>query len=160
MLIIDTCSWLKIRYLENSNILKIKEIIYESDLWTTHELAKEYEYYLKDYLDLKHFSIHSVKLEQLEKLIDKELDAADLSIIEFGRKNNNAIIISDDGAELTVLNLLDLKAFQVSDFLLFLAKQNILKKTDVINSIKQLRNWRNIKEKKKKKLLEQINLIR
>ncbi|NVM01352.1 MAG: hypothetical protein HWN67_03395 [Candidatus Helarchaeota archaeon] len=159
MLIIDTCSWLKIRYLEESGVLRIKDLIYESDLWTTHELAKEYEYYLKDYLDLKRFSIQSLKFQKLEKFIDKELDPADLSIIEFGRKNDKALIISDDGAELVILNLFHLKAFQLSEFILFLVNQNILKKTEAINSIKHLRKWRNIKEKKKKKLLREINLI-
>lgn len=160
MLIIDTCSWLKIRYLEESDIIKIKNLIYESDLWTTHELAKEYDYYLKDYLDLNNFSIQSVKIEKLEQFTDKELDEADLSIIEFGRKNLNALIISDDGAELSILNLFHLKSFQLSEFLLFLVNQNILKKKEAINAIKQLREWHNIKEKKKKHLINRINLIR
>ncbi|MHA1299668.1 MAG: hypothetical protein ACTSO9_09555 [Candidatus Helarchaeota archaeon] len=159
MLIIDTCSWLKIRYLEELNVIKLKDLIYESELWTTHELVKEYKYYLKDFLELEKFSIQSVKFQKLEKFIDKELDPADLSIIEFGRKNNDALIISDDGAELAILNLFHLKAFQLSEFIVFLVNQNILKKTEAINSIKHLRKWRNIKERKKKKLLSMINLI-
>ena len=146
--------------MEESNILRIRELIYESDLWTTHELIKEYEYYIKEFLDIKKFSVQSVKIKKLEQFTEKELDAADLSIIEFGRINKDALIISDDGAELAILNLFNLKSFQLSEFLLILVKQEIIRKKEVIKAIKKLREWRNIKEKKKKQILNQINLIR
>ncbi|MHA1314606.1 MAG: hypothetical protein ACTSRB_11925 [Candidatus Helarchaeota archaeon] len=160
MLIIDTCSWLKIRELDDNNILKLKELIYQSNLWATHELVKEYSHYLKDYLDFNKFSIQSVKIEKVELFFEKELDPADLSIIEFGRKYKNATVISNDGAELLILDWFKVKSFQLSEFIFFLVKESLLKKREALNAIKKLRTWRDIKEKKMKRILNEINLIR
>ncbi|MHA1729117.1 MAG: hypothetical protein ACTSWY_10335 [Promethearchaeota archaeon] len=160
MLIIDTCSWLKIQELEEKKVLNIKILIYESDLWATHELIKEYHHFLDNYLDFKKFSILSIEIDKLKGFIEEDLDDADLSIIEFGRENPDTIIITDDGPELTVSSLYNLKSFQLSEFLLFLLKNDILKKNEAIRSIKKLLSWKNIKKKKKKKLLKLINLTR
>ena len=86
MIIIDTCFWLKIRHLRESNVLDLIGLMYASDLWATHELKVELEKYLGDLLIILAFPSRTVKINPLEDYTEKELDAADLSIIEFGRK--------------------------------------------------------------------------
>ncbi len=57
---------------------------------------KEYQYHLKDFLDFSRFSILSVDITFMRAFVEEELDEADLSIMEFGRRNPRAAIISDD----------------------------------------------------------------
>jgi hypothetical protein len=159
MIIIDTCSWIKIQLLEEKNIISLKELLYESDLWATHELIEEYRYHLPNFLDINKFSIKSVKIKTLQEYTEHELDPADLSIIEFSRENPNVIAVSDDKPELTVLSIFKVQSYQLSEFLLILVQNSIFKKNNIIKAIKQLREWRNIRERKMKKLIEMINLI-
>ena len=116
-LIVDTCSWLKVQKLDNEKIIRLKNLLYEADLWLTHELQTELRYYLSDYLDFKNFSIQKVSIQKLSAFTEKELDLADLSIIQFGRQNPNCIVISDDGAALNVLDIFKIKCFQISEFI-------------------------------------------
>ena len=155
-LIVDTCSWLKVQKLDNEKIIRLKNLLYEADLWLTHELQTELRYYLSDYLDFKNFSIQKVSIQKLSAFTEKELDLADLSIIQFGRQNPNCIVISDDGAALNVLDIFKIKCFQISEFIFFLVKNDLLKKNQAIRSVKKLRTWKNIREKKKKKLISKI----
>jgi len=155
-LILDTCSWLKVRKLENEKIICLKKLIYETDLWLTHELQTELKYYLSNYLDFKNFSIQKISIQKLSNFTEKELDPADLSLIEFGRQNLNCIVICDDGATLQVLDIFNVKCFQLSEFIYFLVKNDILKKNQAIKSVKKLREWKNIRENKKKLILTKI----
>ena len=156
-LILDTCSWLKVRKLDREKIITLKNLLYETDLWATHEIQTELQYYLSDYLDLQNFSIQKVSLHKLSKFTEKELDSADLSLIEFGRQNPNCIVICDDGAALQMLDMFNIQCFQLSEFIFFLVKNDLLKKNQAIKSVKKLRDWKNIKENKKKHLLSKIN---
>jgi hypothetical protein len=156
-LILDTCSWLKVRKLDWEKIITLKNLLYETDLWATHEIQTELQYYLSDYLDLRNFSIQKVSLHELSMFTEKELDSADLSLIEFGRQNPNCIVVCDDGAALQMLDMFNIQCFQLSEFIFFLVKNDILKKNQAIKSVKKLRDWKNIKENKKKHLLSKIN---
>jgi hypothetical protein len=155
--IIDTCSWLKIRYLDQEDLLDLKPILYSCELWMTHELHKELIYHLGDYLNYTMFSIKNVKIDRLKEFTDKSLDDADLSIIKFCRDNPNTIAISDDGLALKILKMFKIKSFQLSEFIFFLVKEDLISKKLAIKSIKSLRNWKNIKEKKKDTLIDDIN---
>lgn len=156
-LILDTCSWLKVRKLDWEKIITLKNLLYETDLWATHEIQIELQYYLSDYLDLRNFSIQKVSLHKLSMFTEKELDSADLSLIEFGRQNPNCIVVCDDGAALQMLDMFNIQCFQLSEFIFFLVKNDLLKKNQAIKSVKKLRDWKNIKENKKKHLLSKIN---
>ncbi len=120
MLIIDTCSWHKIQRLEREGVILLKDFFYETDLHATHELVKEYLHYLKEYLDLSKFTIQPVQLEAYHDLTKKSLDDADLSIIALSRKNANAVVICDDGAETDILHFFHVKAFRISEYMLWL----------------------------------------
>lgn len=157
MIIIDTCSWMKIQFLEKFNVIYLKELLYESDLWATHELIEEYKYHLQDYLDYNKFSIKTVQIKKLQEYTEYNLDPADLSIIEFGKNYPQVIVISDDKPELMILSIFKIKCFQLSEFLLILIQNSIFKKNTIFRAIKQLREWRNIKEHKMKELIDRIN---
>jgi hypothetical protein len=157
-MIIDTCSWLKIQAIQQANIFDLREFLYESDLWTTHQLLKEYEHYLHDFLDISRFSIQVVKIESLTTFTEKELDDADLSIIELGRKNQAITILSDDGAELSVMRAFHIRSFQLSEFILFLVEKDFLRKREANRAIIMLRKMENIRERKKKQLLSAIDI--
>ncbi|HME55468.1 MAG TPA: hypothetical protein VKM55_24900 [Candidatus Lokiarchaeia archaeon] len=158
MLIIDTCSWLKIKYLENDNVLRLKNLMYESDLWATHQLITECKYHLNDYIDYSRISIQTVAIDKLKKYSEKKLDDADLSIIEFARKNHDAVVICDDGAQSIVLRAFGITTFQLSEYMLFLVNAGIIKKNQANKVIKKLRAYKNIKEKEKEKLFKKINI--
>ena len=162
MIIIDTCSWLKIQALENDKVLILKDLLYASDLWATHQLIVEYKYYLKDFIDYSKISIQAVAIDKLSKFSEKKLDDADLSIIEFARRNmaaeKNITVICDDGAESIVLRAFGITAFQLSEYILFLVKASIIKKNQANKVIKKLREYKNIREKKKEDLLYKINI--
>jgi hypothetical protein len=134
--------------------------IYQTDLWATHELIKEYGYHLGDYLDYNKFNIKTVDLTAIKKFVEKTLDDADLSFVEFGRQNPDVIIISDDGDALNLCNMFQLRSFQLSEFLLYLAKNEFLKKKNAYSPIKYLREWKNIKEKKFDRLKTELNALR
>ena len=158
MLIIDTCSWLKIKYIENDKVLMLKTLMYESDLWATHQLITEYKYHLKDYIDYSRISVQTVTIDKLRNYSEKKLDDADLSIIEFARKNNNAVVICDDGAQSIVLRAFKITTYQLSEYMLFLVNTGIIKKNQANKVINKLREYQNIKEKEREKLFKEINL--
>lgn len=156
-IIIDTCSWLKIQYLDQIKVINLRPLIYSSNIWMTHELHKEFIYHLGAYLDYSKFSIKKIEFNSLKKIIESDLDDADLSMISFCRENPNLIAISDDGPALQLLNMFNATSFQLSEFLFYLTKNEILTKNLAIKSIKKLREWKNIKEKKKDLLIFKIN---
>jgi len=100
-----------------------------------------------------------VNLTFVRAFTENELDDADLSIIEFGRRNPQALVISEDADLLMMCHLFRLKGFQLSEFLLFLVNQDLLSKRDAYNSIKQLRAWKNIGKKHFKLLKHHLHKI-
>ncbi len=160
MLILDTCSWLKVRGFKEIKLINLLPIIYQSDLWATHELLSEYQYFLGAFLDFSKFSILSVDITFVRDFTEKQLDDADLSIIEFGRRNPQALIISDDQGVLMSCRLFKIRYLQISEFLLFLTHQNILTKRETYHSITKLREWNNIGKKHFKMLKATLQEIR
>ncbi len=158
MLILDTCSWLKIKLLDDTNTLSLKQLIYSNDPWATHQLIAELKYYLKDYLDYTRLSIQSIEIDKYQEYSEKELDDADLSIIGLGQMNTRSFVISDDHPELEVLNAFNVRCGRLSEYLLFLVREGLLRKNDANRAIKKLRQVRNIKEKDKDRLMQKINL--
>jgi hypothetical protein len=158
MLVIDTCSWNKIQRLEAENVILLKDFFYESDLHATHELMTEYSRYLQDYLDFKRFTIKPVKLESFKNLTEKELDDADLSIIALARTDERAVVICDDGAEIDILHFFHVKSFKMSEYMLWLVKNDLIKKNDGNRVVKKLREWQNIDEHARKRVMQAINL--
>ena len=156
MLILDTCSWFKVRHLKEIKILDLLPIIYQSNLWSTHELLFEYRHFLEGFLDFSKFSILSVNLTFVRDCTEKELDDADLSLIEFGRRNPQAVIICDDDDTLICCKFFKIKCFQLSEFLLFLVSQDVISKREAYHSIKPLRDWNNIGKKHFKSLKVQL----
>ncbi len=159
MHIIDTCSWHKIQRLEIDGVIHLKEYFYESDLHATHELVKEYEHYLLDYLDLSRFTIRPVKLQAYQDLTEKTLDDADLSIIALARMDEKAVVICDDGAEMDILHFFHVKALKISEYMLWLEENGLIRKNEGYRVVKKLREWKNIDEHSKKQLLQDINLL-
>lgn len=157
MLIIDTCSWLNIKLLEESKTLSLKEFIYANDPWATHQLIAEFKHYLTDYIDFSCLSIQTTAIDRLKSYAEKTLDDADLSIIAFGRANQRSFVICDDGAELEILNAFHVRSARLSEYLLFLVGQGLLRKNDANRAIKMLRQVKNIKEKDKTRLMQKIN---
>nr|MDO8087701.1 hypothetical protein [Candidatus Sigynarchaeum springense] len=158
MLILDTCSWLKIKLLDESNTVSLKQLIYANDPYATHQLITELKYYLKDYIDYTKLSIQAIEIDKYKAYSEKKLDDADLSIIGLGRMNPRAFVISDDHPELEALNAFNVRCGRLSEYLLFLVKVDLLKKNDANRAIKKLRQVKNIKEKDKDRLLQKINI--
>jgi hypothetical protein len=157
VLIIDTCSWLKIKLLDESKTLSLREFIYANDPWATHQLIAEFKHYLTDYIDLSCLSIQTMAIDRLKAYTEKTLDDADLSIIAFGRANQRSFAISDDGAELEILNAFHVRSARLSEYLLFLVGQGLLRKNDANKAIKKLRQVKNIKEEDKTRLMQKNN---
>nr|MDO8109660.1 hypothetical protein [Candidatus Sigynarchaeota archaeon] len=157
MLVIDTCTWLKIKRLEEEAVILLKDFFYESNLQATHELVAEYKRYLENYLELTKFTIQPVKLESYHDLTDKTLDDADLSIIALARSKENVIVLSDDGAELDVLHFFHVKAFKLSEYMLWLVENDFTNKNSGNKVVKKLREWRNIDQHALKRIMEEIN---
>jgi hypothetical protein len=160
MLIIDTCSWFKIRHLKEINLLDLLPIMNQSDLWSTHELLVEYHHFLEEFLDFSKFSILSVNLTFVRDYTEEELDDADLSLLEFGRRNPQAVVISDDEDALMICKFFKIRCFQLSEFLLFLVNQDIISKREAYHSIRQLRDWNNIGKQHFKSLKHQLQEIK
>ncbi len=160
MIILDTCSWFKVLALQKSQVFDFLPILYQGDLWATHELMKEYRYFLEDFLDLSKFSILSVDITFMRGFVEKEIDDADLSIIEFGRRNPHAAIISDDGDALNNCYLFNSLSFQLADFALWLAAESVITKREAYHIIKALRDSKNIQKSHHQKLNRRLQEIR
>ncbi len=160
MIILDTCSWFKVRALQKSHVFDFLPILYQSDLWATHELLEEYRYHLKEFLDYSKFSILSVDITFMRKFVGSPLDAADLSLIEFGRRNPQAAVISDDGDALSNCYLFNSLSFQLADFVLWLASQSVITKREAYHIVKTLREWKNIQKSHHNKLSQQLQSMR
>ncbi len=158
MTIPDTCSLLKVKRVHDLRIVDLRDLIYAGEPWATHQLFVEYQHYLSDFIDLSSFSVQAVNVENLKLFTEKKLDDADLSIIEFGQKHPMATTITDDGALLSILRSLKKRCFQVSEYMLFLVENDLIRKREANRVVKTLREYRDIKERKMNLLLDAINL--
>ncbi len=158
MLVLDTCSLLKVKLLYDLQIVDLRDLIYSSEPWTTHQLLAEYKHYLSGFIDIDRFSIQAVDTGHLNAYIERKLDDADVSIIKFVQKHPASTIISDDGALLAILRSLQKSCFQLSEYMLFLVTHDVIRKREANRVVKTLREYCNIKERKMELLLDAINL--
>ena len=151
MLILDTCSWLKIQLIYKEIKVDLLKIFQKCDILLTHQLNDELKYYLKDYLDTSLFQIFPVEKDQIEKLRDYGFDLADTSIIVLA-KEKNCVVVTEDGELLFYLINSGIRTFQVADLFLSLLNLDQINKNLCYNLIKFLRERKNIGKKKFKKL--------
>ncbi len=156
MIILDTCSWLKIQLIHTQLKIDLRSILQECAILLTHPLNKEINYYLKDYIDTTFFQIYPIKSDKLEELSDLEFDEADLSIIILAQEMD-ILVITEDGSLLMFLINLGKKAIQISEFFLTLLNLNRINKRVCYNLLKFLRERKNITAKRYKKLKAQLH---
>ncbi|MHA1266844.1 MAG: hypothetical protein ACTSRS_16525 [Candidatus Helarchaeota archaeon] len=159
MFILDTCSWLKIQLIHQELKIDLRDILQKCAILLTHQLNDEINYYLKDFIDTTFFPILPVNRTLLEKFTDLEFDEADLSIIVLAQEKD-ILVITEDGALLMFLINLGQKSIQISEFFLTLLKFNRIDKRICYNLLKFLRERKNIKAKKYKKLRAQLQKFR
>ena len=155
MIILDTCSWLKIQMIKDGLNLDLRDILKKLDIVLTHELNEELNYHLVEFINTKEFPVFPIQTEKRNRYEKLGFDLADASIICYA-KERNCIIITEDGALLSFLLNLGVKTVQVSEFLLSLVHLNKLDKRTVFNLIKFLRERKNIKEKRLNKLKNKL----
>ncbi len=155
ILIIDTCTWLKLDVLKADNIFDAKQLYDWAEIIVTHHVLKELEYY-----DCKSFQKEMTKIIPIENmdifqdLIKSDFDDADASILSLGKKSPKISIISEDGALLEYTRVHHFYAIQLIDFFRSLAEMNLIENRQLYHLTQTLRQLKNITKKKERRILK------
>jgi len=159
MIIVDTCSWLKIQLIYDKLKVDLRNMFQEFEILSTHQLNDELKYYLKEFIDSTIFQIHPINQDDMDQFKTLGFDLADASIIILS-KEKKAFVITEDGELLVFLINSNIKAIQLAEFFLALLNLDKIEKRECYNLIKFLREQKNIKENKHKKLKAKLQELR
>ncbi|TFF97386.1 MAG: hypothetical protein EU547_04470, partial [Promethearchaeota archaeon] len=99
ILLIDTCTWFKLELLKEDNLFETSKIYDWAEIAVTHQVLKELEYYKCESIIKEKTKINPIENRQIyNQSSSLNFDEADASILSFGKKSKNHILVSEDGA--------------------------------------------------------------
>jgi len=158
MILIDTCSVLKLRILNEGFKDIISKILNISELSITHEVMDEILYYYPEFeKNIKKMTILSKLNTKYYGLFLENFDKADSSLLEYGKKRK-IIIVTEDHKMLKVSKLMSISSIQLCDFLFKLNEgKGIFHLKEMRKIMKFLRVNKNITKRKYKKIKYSID---
>ncbi|MHA1695479.1 MAG: hypothetical protein ACTSUG_09470 [Candidatus Helarchaeota archaeon] len=155
ILLIDTCTWLKLEVLKEDNLFEPSKIYDWAEIAVTHQVLKELEYYKCKSIIKEKTKINPIENRQIyNKSLRLNFDEADASILSFGRKSKNHIIVSEDGALLEYARINNFRAIQLIDLFRIFFQKDKIKSRELYHLVNNLRKRKNITEKKKRDILK------
>ncbi|MHA1301337.1 MAG: hypothetical protein ACTSO9_18090 [Candidatus Helarchaeota archaeon] len=153
-LLIDTCTWLKLDILKEDRIFEPDKIYNWANIGISHQVLKEIEHFNCKSFKKEKTQINPIQNEEIyKKALKLEFDEADASILSFGKKTGDSIIISEDGTLLEYARINKFYALQLIDLFLLFTSMNFMKPRDLYHITKYLRKLKNITKKKEKEIL-------
>ena len=155
ILLIDTCSWLKLDLLNEENVFNSGQLYDWADIEITHQILRELEYYDCRSLQREETKINPIGNQKIfNEAIELNFDEADASILSSGTRSKEIALISEDGALLEYARIRSFFALQLIDLFRLFTQKNLIKPRELYHLTKELRKLKNITKKKEKEILE------
>ncbi|MCF2139430.1 MAG: hypothetical protein K9W44_05180 [Candidatus Lokiarchaeota archaeon] len=160
-LIIDTSTWIKFDELIEERIISIKfidKLTQISDIYVTHEIERELDYFnVISYQKMKKeiFIVPISNKEIYQKTIEDGYDSADSSIIGVS-EIKDYLIISEDRPLVEYYSLYKLKIMFFADLIWVLLNNDMISKNKAYKFIHPLQKMRNLPIKKYNCLIKKI----
>jgi hypothetical protein len=153
----DTCTWIKLNELQDNRIFDCTILYTYTKIAITHMILEEINYHNLSVCNTNYISIKPVGNEKIfYEAKEFELDDGDASLLSNGSKENDTIIISEDGGVLEFARAYRFVHMQLIDLFALLEKHNILTKKKLFQLTRTLRNMKNITKKKQKLIKKQL----
>ena len=158
MILIDTCSILKLKMLNEEFDGLTERILDNSNLSMTHEVIDEILYYYPDFEgNIEKMTILPKLNTKYYKIFLQNFDEADSTLLEYGKKKK-FIIITEDRKMIKVSKLMSIALVQLCDFLVKLNEERkIFHPKKMRKIIKYFRKNKNITKRKYKKMKYRID---
>lgn len=158
MILIDTCSILKLKLLNKEFENLFDKILNNSGISITHDVKCEVLYYYPEFeKKIEKITILSRLNTKYYNFFLQEFDKADSSLLEYG-KNKNHTIITEDHKMLRTSRLMSIPSIQLCDFLFQLNKEKkIFHLKEMRKIVKYFRETKNITKRKYQKINDKIN---
>ncbi|MBL7170308.1 MAG: hypothetical protein ISS48_04770 [Candidatus Aenigmarchaeota archaeon] len=153
MILIDTCSVLKLKMLNEEFDDLTEKILDNSNVFVTHEVVNEILYYYPEFEEnIKKITIVPNLNTKYYRLFLENFDDADSSLLGYG-KEKKIVIVTEDHEILKLSKLMSITSIQLCDFLFELNKEKKIFRLRKIRKImKILRETKNITKRKYKKI--------
>lgn len=145
----DTCSWLKLDLLANSEWQSVVSLLFtELDIFTTHEVVEELKHFLTHRDDwIKQITIRTRNHKTYSHFVGDVFDPADASLLSLSAEKN-VVLVTEDPAMLAESVFLKGNVIQLIDLLFLLLKDEKLSHHAFNQLLKFFRQKRNITKKK------------
>ena len=156
MIGIDTFSIQKLLQLRHSGWDSVIDNLLDQGLFfITSEGEKEFRYWFKnDLFILEKFHKFPILNEKLNEYIKIGFDINDASLLEYSDIMNYRIISEDRPMVARAVSAKNYIIFLIDFFYEIYIRDDFFSQREFYHLVKLFRNWRNIKEKKAKKLIE------
>ena len=158
MILIDTCSVLKLKMLNKESDGLTEKILDNSNLSMTHEVIDEILYYYPEFEEnIKKMTILPRLNTKYYRIFLQNFDEADSTLLEYGKKKN-FIIITEDHKMIKVSKLMSITSVQLCDFLVKLNEEKKIFHLKKMRKImKYFRENKNITKRKYNKIKRKID---
>jgi len=110
-LFIDTCTWLKLEFLERKNLFKTAILFSFASIAITHEIKREIDHYSISNVDFKQIFINPITDQKSHRhALEAGFDDADASLLSNGRiAVDELYLISEDRPFITFSQMYNLQ---------------------------------------------------
>jgi len=150
---IDTYSWAKIDILVDASYIDLNNLYQKFEICTTHDVLEEIQYREIKSCQIHNLQIYPIKNKRIyEDVIIQQFDKADASLLSFGSRKGDSIIVSEDKPLLELGKSYRIEIIQLIDFFRILTKLNLFTKNQLFKINRELRKLKNISKKKEKEI--------
>ncbi|MHA1651027.1 MAG: hypothetical protein ACTSYB_12600 [Candidatus Helarchaeota archaeon] len=155
ILLIDTCTWFKLDLLTEENLFNSENLYELAEIEITHQVLKELEHFGSSSFQKERTKINPIRNQKIfNDVLELGFDEADASILSFGSKTKNFILVSEDNALLEYARVHGYFAIQLIDLFRLFTQKKIIKPRKLYHLTKKLRELKNITKKKEKEILK------
>ena len=160
----DTCALNHIRELQEHMIIDLRDIILQFRIGITNAIVEEWENFaLVHFFSPTNCYLIPIQNHDIDKMITRfpffsDFDEAEQNLL-WAAMQESSVIISDDGGLNAAALSIGKKAIFLPDFLIYLVKENFLKKNEVRKALKFWKEVHRYNNSSHKRWLKSLNLI-
>lgn len=162
--LLDTCALNHIRELQEHMIIDLRDIIFQFRIGITNAIVKEWENFgLVHFFSPENCYLIPVQNQDIYKMLTRfpffsDFDRADQTLLRASMQESSVIISDDGGLNAAALSIGE-KAIFLPDFLIYLVKEDFLKKNKVWEALKFWKEVHRYDKSSHKRWIKSLNLI-